>query len=121
MVVVELQAAESGEANKAPRCDGRNIALGWAGLAAVQVAEGKWKEANSSVETGEWRRHFTDCTDLVVKNFVGINLISGTCTPTERICSKDLCDTIWVPLVLVQGPYKQLVHRTCSANIILVA
>lgn len=35
--------------------DSRDVALGWAGLAAVQVAEGKWKEAKESIERGECR------------------------------------------------------------------
>lgn len=33
--------------------DGRSVALGWAGLAAVQVDEGKWKEARDSAVKGE--------------------------------------------------------------------
>ncbi len=50
-MVVE-QAAELAEAKK-DHSDSRDIALGWAGLAAIQVAEGKWKEAKSSLERGE--------------------------------------------------------------------
>ena len=48
----EQQTAESAEPKKAQHSDSCDVALGWAGLAAVQVAEGKWKEIKSSVEKG---------------------------------------------------------------------
>ena len=51
-VQAEQQAAESAESKKAQHGDSRDVALGWAGLTAVQVAEGKWKEAKNSVEKG---------------------------------------------------------------------
>ena len=51
-VLAEQQTAESAESKKAQHGDSRDVALGWAGLAAVQVAEGKWKESKSSVEKG---------------------------------------------------------------------
>ena len=38
---------------KAPSSDSHDVALGWVGLAAVQVAEGKWKEAKESIERGK--------------------------------------------------------------------
>ena len=47
----EQQNAESGKVNKT-RGDSRDVVLGWAGLAAVQVAEGKWREAKNSLEKG---------------------------------------------------------------------
>ena len=48
------QTANSAELKRAQhvRGDNRDVALGWAGLAAVQVAEGEWKEAKNSVEKG---------------------------------------------------------------------
>ena len=33
--------------------EGRGVSLRWAGLAAAQIAEGKWKEAKGSILTGE--------------------------------------------------------------------
>jgi hypothetical protein len=54
VTAAEQQTAESIKLNKKSEQgrDSRDVALGWAGLAAVQVAEGKWKEAKDSIERG---------------------------------------------------------------------
>ena len=46
------QIAESAEPSRSQRGNSRDVALGWVGLAAIQVAEGMWKEAKSSVDKG---------------------------------------------------------------------
>ena len=64
------QTADSSESIRIQHGDSRDIALGWVGLAAVQVATGEWKEAKNSVEKGtvskmivcSWRQLTWYCT-----------------------------------------------------------
>lgn len=53
MPAAEQKTAESAKSRQGG--DSRDVALGWAGLATIQVAEGKWKEAKESIERGECR------------------------------------------------------------------
>ena len=48
------QSQEADVADKAKiGFESRGVSLRWAGLAAVQITEGKWKEAKGSILTGE--------------------------------------------------------------------
>lgn len=46
-----LEARDQG--SKEDSFSDRDVSLGWAGLAAVLVAEGKWREAKEAVSKGE--------------------------------------------------------------------
>ena len=52
-----LEQSQESEADVADKTkigfESRGVSLGWAGLTAVQIAEGKWKDAKSSVLKGE--------------------------------------------------------------------